>query len=284
MFLKTMRYKFLLLLPLLFAVSCNRVPAPVGCALSGHEDHTDYATVAINAEFPIGDSPVEAAIRDTLLSRMYGQWSHVGISDASDSIMPRYSGDFGGGMEPVIYYTRSILGYLSALSAEDHAASGRADIVPWEYRNNLDVAFDTDNFIVFHDESYFYMGGAHGGVSGNGYMTFDKRTGALFTDFLKPGAVQDLQPLIIEGIQSYYASCGEPLGEQELRDRLFLDGDLIPLPSDLPGPAADGLHFVYQQYEIACYADGMVSFTIPYDRIEPYLTPAAKQLLGIGRL
>lgn len=279
-----MKSKFLPILFLLLAISCSKKPVDVEYAVSDHENHTDYALVSINAVLPIGGSPVEAAIRDTLLGIMYSQWSHVGIPADADSIMPRYSGNFGGGMGPVRYYSDAILDCLSALSAEDHAASGRADIVPWEYRSHLNVAFDTDNFIVFHDECYFYMGGAHGGVAGNGYMTFDKRTGALFTDFLKPGAVQDLQPLIIEGIQSYYASCGEPLGEQELRDCLFLDGDLIPLPSDLPGPAADGLHFVYQQYEIACYADGMVSFTIPYDRIEPYLTPAAKQLLGIGRL
>ena len=60
---------------------------------------------------------------------------------------------------------------------------------------------------------------------------------------------------------------------------LFIDDRFIPLPSWPLYPSGDGLAFIYQQYEIASYADGMPSFTIPYADIEPYMTPEAKALL-----
>ena len=68
--------------------------------------------------------------------------------------------------------------------------------------------------------------------------------------------------------------------EEALRERLQIEGTLIPLPAWTPYPDGDALTFVYQQYEIACYADGMPSFTLPLEEIDPYLTPAARRLLG----
>ena len=40
-----------------------------------------------------------------------------------------------------------------------------------------------------------------------------------------------------------------------------------------------GLAFVYQQYETAPYAAGMVCFDIPYQQVLPLLTPDAAELV-----
>ena len=69
------------------------------------------------------------------------------------------------------------------------------------------------------------------------------------------------------------------MSEEELKEHLQLEGDLIPLPAWTPYPTADGLCFVYQQYEIASYADGMPAFTLPFDEVQPYLTPEARAIL-----
>lgn len=270
------------MLTLLLAVSCNQAPVKMNFDSCDNADGTDYASVSINAMFPVGDTPAGAAIRGELLDIMYDQWSHVGISEDTTPIMPRYSDNLGAGTDPVAYYSRAILDYLNALAAEDYKTSGRDDIAPWEYRSDLVASFETEDLVVFHHECYFYMGGAHGGVAGAGNMTFDKHSGALFTDFLKPGILKSIQPLLIEGIQDYYATCGESLGVQDLKNRLYIEDGLVPLPAYLPSPEAGGLRFVYQQYEIACYADGMITFVIPYDKIMPYLTPAAIRLLKLG--
>ena len=67
----------------------------------------------------------------------------------------------------------------------------------------------------------------------------------------------------------------------ELKESLFIEDGFIPLPSWPLYPSDEGLNFVYHQYEIASYAEGMPSFTVPYADIEPFLTPAARELLGL---
>ena len=68
--------------------------------------------------------------------------------------------------------------------------------------------------------------------------------------------------------------------EEELREQLQIEGDQIPLPAWTPYPTAEGLTFVYQQYEIASYADGMPAFVLSLDELEPFLTPEARKLLN----
>jgi hypothetical protein len=53
----------------------------------------------------------------------------------------------------------------------------------------------------------------------------------------------------------------------------------LPLPQAAPYFTKDGITFVYAQYEIACYAAGMPTFTIPYNKIEGILTSSAAALL-----
>ncbi len=127
------------------------------------------------------------------------------------------------------------------------------------------------------------MGGAHGGVVGKGAIIFDKKDGSHVEHIVDRGKVADIQPLLIKGIMSYFADAGFPVEEDKVRDYLSLDGDLIPLPQWEPYPSEKGLVFVYQQYEIASYAAGMPSFTVPFPDAAPFLTPEGINLIGIGK-
>ena len=71
----------------------------------------------------------------------------------------------------------------------------------------------------------------------------------------------------------------EQITDAQLNDYLFIENGIIPLPSSSPYLAKYGVHFIYQQYEIGPYAMGLVSFTVPLDKIKPYLTAEALKLL-----
>ena len=71
----------------------------------------------------------------------------------------------------------------------------------------------------------------------------------------------------------------EKVSEKDLNDHLFVDNGVIPIPAHAPYLAADGVHFIYQQYEIGPYAIGMVSFTVPYAEIKQYPSKEALQLV-----
>ena len=60
---------------------------------------------------------------------------------------------------------------------------------------------------------------------------------------------------------------------------LQIEGEIIPLPANQPYLTPKGVAIEYKQYEIACYAAGMPSFVIPYDKARPFMTPEAKALL-----
>lgn len=69
----------------------------------------------------------------------------------------------------------------------------------------------------------------------------------------------------------------------DFRDALLVNPDTLPLPSSSPYFLADGVHFVYQQYEIAPYAAGMPGCVVPYSRVMDMFTPAVKDLFTAGR-
>ena len=88
--------------------------------------------------------------------------------------------------------------------------------------------------------------------------------------------------MIKEGVRSYFKEFDEPVAtDEQLKDMLISVDDInrIPLPSAPPTFSKKGLAFLYQQYEIAPYAAGMVNFDIPYDKIRPFLTPEAAALI-----
>ena len=93
-----------------------------------------------------------------------------------------------------------------------------------------------------------------------------------------------MQPLLREGLKSYFAENGVKMTDNELFENLQIgisgNDRTIPLPMLQPFPTGEGLVFTYQQYEVACYAAGMPSFVVPYNKIAPYLTEEASRLLA----
>lgn len=48
------------------------------------------------------------------------------------------------------------------------------------------------------------------------------------------------------------------------------------------GLSENGVVFSFQPYEISCFAAGTFHFTIPYERLKPYLTDRAKWCINMG--
>lgn len=257
-------------------------------------DSSKYAHLDMKVDLPLLDGPVAQAIRQQLVSVLGERLSHV-TSYESDQLYPTYDGDATETKSLLDYYREQTMKLLASLSqsdvderikyineAEELSAEEKAlqinEIPKWEYSYELTKVADTLGYVVFLSQDYIYMGGAHGGVGGDGYLTFDREDGTMVEQMLDSACVEQIQPLLVKGLLSYYNDCEEPLSEEDMRDRLQIEGDIIPLPVQQPCPSKDGLVFTYQQYEIASYADGMPSFVIAYDKIAPFMTPRAKKV------
>ena len=279
----------------MLAASCDQRQGPVETEVFHWADSTAHAYMTMDVEYPKGSGAAADRMREELSGVVDRILSHV-TSYEDERFFPPYDGEAGDTKAMLEYYRDNAFAQIAGqsqqdadereayiLSDEDFSDEQKAEMIAdmprWGYEFGLRKLDETDKYVVFQSMDYIYMGGAHGGVTGEGCLTFSKQDGQRIKDFVDPSCAADIQPLLVRGVKEYFSDNGYEVSEDELLDMLFIDDRFIPLPSWPLYPSGDGLAFVYQQYEIASYADGMPSFTIPYADIEPYMTPEAKALL-----
>ncbi len=138
---------------------------------------------------------------------------------------------------------------------------------------------ETSTYVTYSVAQSVYLGGAHGSYRYT-ESTISKRTCRPLAQTVDTTKVMQMQELLRKGIISYLKKSGVENAETKYKDQLFLPDDgHFPLPETTPSLTVNGVSFFYQQYEIASYAVGIVSFTVPYADIEQYLCEEAKQLV-----
>ena len=156
-----------------------------------------------------------------------------------------------------------------------------SDLPTMEYYYHIKKDMETHSYVTYIVEYYEYRGGAHGGTSiwGN---TFRKDNGkSLGWNMLANTDSKEFQQLIKDGVSSYFQPNDSTIiTDDQLKDLLIIETDIdhLPLPQYPPFLSDQGVSFIYQQYEIADYATGMPSFTIPYDKLKPFFTPETSSL------
>ena len=135
----------------------------------------------------------------------------------------------------------------------------------------------TDRLLTYRLSTYSYMAGGAHGIYAQNYVTYDLKTkkAIAFEDVIADTTL--LRNVILKSIKQEY-NYGT--------DELFLpDNGLLPLPRDF---FFDGsvMHAVYQVYEIASYAHGLIDAPLyPYmlkpEEIKRMYTPYALELLDL---
>lgn len=263
------------------------------------KDSCKHITVSIALEVPTGDDSISAEIRHALIADFINSAQQPGYHEDESTWIKPFTGDTTDVQAIVDYYGKEDYEYLlkeaksdyeeriqyldedSTFTAEDKERI-MADVPMWSYDFTTRKMTDTLNIMMFHSQIYVYLGGAHGGVTGTGAMTFNKANGKEIKHFLRPDATNDLQPIIRKGLIHYYSEAGDNITDQQLSERLQIEGTVIPLPRSAAylNSSCDSLIFTYGQYEIACYADGMPSFKVSAKDLMPYLTEEGKELIG----
>jgi len=287
----------LLAMAALAAASCVDLAKPMATQDYHWADSTAHAYMTIDAELPSGTDKASARVRHELAGVVDDILSHV-TSYEGERFFDPFTGDEDDVDALLAYYRDNSFGVIGRLSQEDaderekyvlededFTDEEKAEMIGsfprWGYEFGLRKIDDNDRYVVFQSMDYIYLGGAHGGVTGRGCLTFSKKDGAPFADFVDASRADEMQPLLRTGLLGYYSDNGYDTSWDELKESLFIEDGVIPLPAWPLYPSAGGINFVYQQYEIASYAEGMPAFVVPYADIEPFLTPEAKQLLGL---
>ena len=281
----------------LVTASCSEAPKSFQTRNYTYADSTAYSRVSMDVDLPAASGPAEARITETLFEVTDDVLSRI-TSYEEERFFTPYDGDRKDVEAFLTYYLKQASGVIGRQSDEDvkdrresimenenipeeEKAELLAHTPTWVYDFSLKKISEGDRHVVFQSEDYINMGGAHGGVVGKGCLTFSKKDGSQVEHLIDRSKVVDIQPLLVKGIISYFADAGLEVDEDKVREYISLDDDLIPLPKWEPYPSENGLVFTYQQYEIASYAAGMPSFTIPFSEAAPFMTPECKKILGI---
>lgn len=259
-----------------------------GCKMTGSANGSDSLAVDsfkyafadsmlhcnIVADVPQGDDSLAVGVR-VYVNAQLDSLSSVHAFDASRSA--GYSGDLTDGQALVDFYGKLNVDSMRAMQSPD----GGAPEFQCSYDVAIRLAAQNERYVTYSVDQYVYGGGAHG--SAVSYcVNILKSSGRVLGATVDAAQLDAIQPLLLHGVTTYINAQGQKVTEDEALKLLFIDKGIIPLPVHAPYLAADGLHFVYQQYEIGPYAMGMVSFTLPYDKVKPYMTAEALQLLETG--
>ncbi len=145
------------------------------------------------------------------------------------------------------------------------------DEVGWEAEINGEVVYEDANIVTVMVNSYSFTGGAHGYAS-TSFLNFDKRRGAelenreLFDDMEGFETFAEAKFRIQEEI---------PEGENINATGFMFEGDTFHLSQNI-GYTKEGIQLIYNQYEVASYADGPIVLTLPYEEVNVYLKRKVK--------
>ena len=196
----------------------------------------------------------------------------------SEMLGGSYEGDYLDGDAMMAYYVSREKDNMLAdpvIDIDDEAYEDHGPKRSFEAK--FKKAHETSQFVTYSLTEEIYSGGAHGSYLIFG-QTFRKSDGRRITwDILTDQYADEVQGIIKDGLKEYFqVDTDEQLQENFLNpDHIYL----VPLPQQPPLFMADGIHFVYQQYEIASYACGLPSFVVPYDRIRPFLNVTGQRLI-----
>lgn len=240
---------------------------------------------AISVDYPTEPNELSKNIR-TILNEELANLYLGNMNGDQIEKQESYKGDLANGNLVIEKYCKDNFSYLKSQMKDLKDADPRAD-ANMSYDIRLNKEAETDSYVTYHCFSYVYLAGAHGSTFERSFNIV-KATGKKLSQVVDTARVKDLQPILRKGVLSYLNQQSgnesqteneEQITDAQLNDYLFIENGIIPLPSSSPYLAKDGVHFIYQQYEIGPYVMGLVSFTVPLEKIKPYLTGETLKLL-----
>ena len=158
---------------------------------------------------------------------------------------------------------------LSNMYYEDKARlEGTIPAWYWYYMNTQNkVVFQDDSLLSYAVEYSDYEGGAHGSYRIT-YTNIDLNRLVTLTedDLFKPDYYRPLTEKIVQALMRSYG-VSEP--DSLLTKGFFTIEDIVPNNNFWLN--REGIHYTYNQYEIAPYAMGAIDVAIPYTELEDIL-------------
>jgi hypothetical protein len=138
----------------------------------------------------------------------------------------------------------------------------------WEAQIVGEISYEDDRLISLKINNYTFTGGAHG-FSFLRFLNFDKLAGIernAVDFFIDQAGLTKLAEIEFRKIYNLPASSG-------INDTGFMfEGDMFYLPENI-GFSDQGVELIYNTYEVASYADGVIHIPLSWSQINEFLKP-----------
>lgn len=134
----------------------------------------------------------------------------------------------------------------------------------WEVKIDGQVEYESPEILCISLQSYVDTGGAHGN-GGITFLNFDPETGKLLKH---NDLISDFTQFTKEAEKAFNEQT-KPKDDDELMEDFFF-GEGFQLPANI-GFTKNGLVLLYNNYEIASYAQGITKIIMPYSEIKNLL-------------
>lgn len=124
-----------------------------------------------------------------------------------------------------------------------------AGVTTWERKADYRIVYADAKYVSFRAEEYAYNGGAHGNTKIT-VGTIDRKTGKVLkaSDLIPSERKTEVLAALQAGVVKQIGGKENLQGEVKIIDNCFV--------------AKDGIHFVYNEYEVACYAAGTIEVVV----------------------
>lgn len=219
-----------------------------------------HAEVSLSFTYPVKfrDEESVARLQQIFQGTFFGETRF-------DSMSPR---------EAVDRYLQEYSSRYSSLSNsyyEDKARlEGETPVWYWySLHNSNKILFSSDSLLSYAVEYSDYEGGAHGSYRIL-YTNIDlqRMTTLSEEDLFLPGYYNPLTEKILQSLMESY-SVDEP--DSLLQKGFFTIEDIVPNNNFWLNE--EGIHYAYNQYEIAPYAMGVIHVTVPFSALSDIMLP-----------
>ena len=268
--------KYILLSAVIAIASCT------GNNKNNQGDSTALDSIGITADAALSIDSMHIERKDTLMEITCHLQFATGNSTAADSINASISQhvlEQGRNTDvplAIRQYVQKTYDKHKPEIIEMHTQGGEyfADMVFSFEHQGWFLDDNPDSIITYAATSYVYTGGAHGYHSIR-YLNFSRSTGHLFTldQVLDLSRQKDIIQLIVQDLMQQF----ECNSIQQLEDQGFIGIREMSLTDNFY-IGKHGITFVFNPYDIACYALGKQSVTLTYNQLKTYL----KRLKGLS--
>ena len=140
------------------------------------------------------------------------------------------------------------------------------ETIPWEAKIEGEIFFENKELLTIGLRSYIFTGGAHG-YGSTRFLNFDKNSG----EELERNEIFKNRDQFEEFVEMKFRLQESIPNEGPINSTGFMfERNVFYLPENI-GFTEEGLKLLYNPYEVASYADGVIELTLPYSEVKEFL-------------